>query len=85
MTPWMWSRDVSLKYFLVYNFLPEMSTFKQDIWLNFGKRTVQNLQTSTHFQKKSQDQLDEIIDQLRLLQKIPNISFKFLPYQEICK
>ena len=44
----MWSCDFSWKYFLLRNFLLEMTTFKQVVKLTFGckefgKRTVQNL------------------------------------------
>ena len=38
-----------------------------------------------HFWKKSRDQVDEIIDQLNLSKCIPNVSFKFISCQEICK
>ena len=54
----------------------EISIFRQAIKLTFqrnkfGKRTVQNLQTRIHVQKKSRDQFDKIIDQVHLLKNIP--------------
>ena len=50
----------------------------------FGKRTVQNLQTRTHFLKRSRNPADQIIDQLYLSKIIPNVSLKFL-CQENCE
>ena len=52
---------------LLYNFLLEISTFTTAIkltfgWNRFGKKTEYNLQTRTHFYKKSRDQVDKIID-----------------------
>ena len=37
MTSLMWSRDFFWKFYNVCNFLVEISTFKQDIKLTFGR------------------------------------------------
>ena len=76
-------------FYNVYNFIVEISMFKQSITLTIGhnkfdKRTVQNLQTRTHFLKKSRNQVDQIIDQLHLSKSIPNVTFKLISCQETC-
>ena len=60
----------------MYNFLVDMSTFKQAIKMKMGrnkfaKMAVKNLQTVTH--------------QLGLSESIPNSCFKFVSCQENCK
>ena len=76
-------------FYNVCNLLVEISAFKRSMKLTnehnkFGKRTVQNLQTRTHFLKRSRNPADQIIDQLYLSKIIPNVSFKFL-CQENCE
>ena len=46
---------------------------------------MQNLQTRIYFKKKSRDQVDKTVDQFYYSKCIPNVSFKFISCQEICK
>ena len=51
----------------------------------FGTRIMWNLLTRISFLKTPHDQVDEIIDQLLLAKKIPNVSSNFISCQEMCK
>ena len=71
----------------VCNFLVEVSTFKQAIslvfWCNKLGRKTSKFTDQIHFQKKSRDQVDKIIDHLNLSESMPNVSFKFILFSEL--
>ena len=69
----------------MWNFLVEMSTFKQVIKLNFecnkfGKNAAHNLPIRIHFQKMPRDEVDKITDKLHLSKNIPIVCFKSISY-----
>ena len=68
---------------MVCNSLLGMLTSTKGISLRFQGDKFGNVQIRTYFIKKSGGKVDEIIEKHYLPNGMPNVSFKFMPRQDI--